>query len=152
VFEDESSTSGLILYPLRNRSFSWYHLFFFRLSGPLAPPALAAATSSCANLKQLFYPKTNRESKTSDDLLYKTFLSRFNYYIFFSSYDLILDIAYLYILYIYKLKKGRLPFPLVFLLHHLWKDECVFKMGHLCGRNVKFCTEKSQKMYFCLCG
>jgi len=22
-------------------------------------------------------------------------------------------------------------------ISHLWKDECVFKMGHLCRRNVK---------------
>jgi len=40
---------------------------------------------------------------------------------------------------------------------HLWKDECAFKMAHLCKRNVKFFlefgafwTEKSQKKYFWL--
>lgn len=40
VCEDESSTSGLILYPQRNRLFSWYRLDFIQQSGPQAPPVL----------------------------------------------------------------------------------------------------------------
>jgi len=42
---------------------------------------------------------------------------------------------------------------------HLWKDECVFKMGHLCRRNVKFFLNlelsrlrKARKCIFGLCG
>jgi len=42
---------------------------------------------------------------------------------------------------------------------HFWKDECVFKMGHLCRRNVKLFynlelsrLRKARKCVFGLCG
>jgi len=42
---------------------------------------------------------------------------------------------------------------------HLWKDECVFKNGHLCKRNVKLFLNlelsrlrKARKCIFGLCG
>jgi len=42
---------------------------------------------------------------------------------------------------------------------HLWKDECVFKMGHLCRRNVKLFLNlelsrlrKARQCIFGLCG
>jgi len=42
---------------------------------------------------------------------------------------------------------------------HLWKDECIIKMGHLCRRNVKLFLNlellrlrKARKCIFGLCG
>lgn len=48
VCEDASSTSGLILYPQRNRLFFWYRLDFIQQSGPQA----LLFTNSCASLKR----------------------------------------------------------------------------------------------------
>lgn len=57
VCEDESSTSGLILYPQRNRLFSWCRLDFIQQSGPQAPPFTNSWKKSVSKCVPKFHPK-----------------------------------------------------------------------------------------------
>lgn len=62
VYEDESSTSGLILYPQRNRLFSWYRLDFIQQSGPQAPPVLGCFHEQLRQFKKKVFQSVFQNS------------------------------------------------------------------------------------------
>lgn len=76
--EDESSTSGLVLYPQRNWLFSQYRLDFVQQSGPQAPllptvaPVWKESVSKCVSKSQNIQYKDAKESENENSFNPKT--------------------------------------------------------------------------------